>query len=397
MLAPFLFNFGLTAAAEALCAQLQLPDDTCADLWCALLLVPVLLPRSALLARGLLRPAVSTMAWVPWVATPHSIPIPNSGGRPLLWPLCCPSARPSQSFTSASSPSAAGMPWLPLPPPRVQLRRGWPADAGDNALLSMPLVCSLSNACKCYICTVISFRKQTRLSEGRRRGSESRQLGLQRADVPLRQRPPVLPLHLRQLALHRLVPRLRLHHHLRERRERSGQGAVNSGGWACRKLDLQSAFAASPHTSQPASPSSRPACTPSPVGPSPATYPHVEHSEVRQARPEVGMGQTVARLDEGVVDGERLAEGRGCAHRGQGRAVSRRWRGVEGKQGRRCKHPLVHWHQPAPQLHAGDAGDKRQVHAPGTWQHVAVHTSLAASLASSQRCSLSRAAAWKRE
>lgn len=35
MLAPFLFNFGLTAAAEALCAQLRLPDDTCADLWCA--------------------------------------------------------------------------------------------------------------------------------------------------------------------------------------------------------------------------------------------------------------------------------------------------------------------------------------------------------------------------
>ena len=33
LLAPFLFNCGLTAAAEALCSQLQLPDDTCADLW----------------------------------------------------------------------------------------------------------------------------------------------------------------------------------------------------------------------------------------------------------------------------------------------------------------------------------------------------------------------------
>ncbi|KAL4858835.1 hypothetical protein ACK3TF_001224 [Chlorella vulgaris] len=33
MLAPFIFNFGLTAAAEALCSQLQLPDDTCSDLW----------------------------------------------------------------------------------------------------------------------------------------------------------------------------------------------------------------------------------------------------------------------------------------------------------------------------------------------------------------------------
>ncbi|KAL4423026.1 hypothetical protein ABPG77_002060 [Micractinium sp. CCAP 211/92] len=33
MLAPFVFNYGLTAAAEALCAQLQLPDDTCNDLW----------------------------------------------------------------------------------------------------------------------------------------------------------------------------------------------------------------------------------------------------------------------------------------------------------------------------------------------------------------------------
>ncbi|KAL4428293.1 hypothetical protein ABPG75_002382 [Micractinium tetrahymenae] len=33
MLAPFIFNYGLTAAAEALCAQLQLPVDTCNDLW----------------------------------------------------------------------------------------------------------------------------------------------------------------------------------------------------------------------------------------------------------------------------------------------------------------------------------------------------------------------------
>lgn len=33
MLAPFLFNFGLTYAAETLCAQLQLPDDACTDLW----------------------------------------------------------------------------------------------------------------------------------------------------------------------------------------------------------------------------------------------------------------------------------------------------------------------------------------------------------------------------
>lgn len=30
----FTCSFGLTAAAEALCAQLQLPDQTCADLWC---------------------------------------------------------------------------------------------------------------------------------------------------------------------------------------------------------------------------------------------------------------------------------------------------------------------------------------------------------------------------
>lgn len=33
MLAPFLFNFGLTAAAEQLCALLQLPNQACTDLW----------------------------------------------------------------------------------------------------------------------------------------------------------------------------------------------------------------------------------------------------------------------------------------------------------------------------------------------------------------------------
>ena len=35
MLAPFVFNFGLTQAAEQLCALLQLPDQECTDLWCA--------------------------------------------------------------------------------------------------------------------------------------------------------------------------------------------------------------------------------------------------------------------------------------------------------------------------------------------------------------------------
>ena len=33
LLAPFLFNYGLTAAAEALCQALALPGDECADLW----------------------------------------------------------------------------------------------------------------------------------------------------------------------------------------------------------------------------------------------------------------------------------------------------------------------------------------------------------------------------
>ncbi|PSC70938.1 hypothetical protein C2E20_5704 [Micractinium conductrix] len=33
MLAPFVLNYGLTAAAEELCAQLQLPDQACTDLW----------------------------------------------------------------------------------------------------------------------------------------------------------------------------------------------------------------------------------------------------------------------------------------------------------------------------------------------------------------------------
>lgn len=35
MLAPFIWNFGLTAAAEQLCTALQLPNDTCNDLWWA--------------------------------------------------------------------------------------------------------------------------------------------------------------------------------------------------------------------------------------------------------------------------------------------------------------------------------------------------------------------------
>lgn len=33
LLAPFVFNFGLTSAAEQLCAVMQLPSDECADLW----------------------------------------------------------------------------------------------------------------------------------------------------------------------------------------------------------------------------------------------------------------------------------------------------------------------------------------------------------------------------
>lgn len=33
LLAPFMFNFGLTAAAEQLCGVMQLPSDECADLW----------------------------------------------------------------------------------------------------------------------------------------------------------------------------------------------------------------------------------------------------------------------------------------------------------------------------------------------------------------------------
>ena len=33
LLAPFIFNFGLTAAAEQMCAVLELPSDECADLW----------------------------------------------------------------------------------------------------------------------------------------------------------------------------------------------------------------------------------------------------------------------------------------------------------------------------------------------------------------------------
>lgn len=33
LLAPFVFNFGLTAAAEELCATMQLPAQECNDLW----------------------------------------------------------------------------------------------------------------------------------------------------------------------------------------------------------------------------------------------------------------------------------------------------------------------------------------------------------------------------
>lgn len=37
LLAPFVFNLGLTAAAEAVCQHYSLPDDQCSELWCALL------------------------------------------------------------------------------------------------------------------------------------------------------------------------------------------------------------------------------------------------------------------------------------------------------------------------------------------------------------------------
>lgn len=35
LLAPFVFNLGLTAAAEAVCQHYSLPDDQCSELWCA--------------------------------------------------------------------------------------------------------------------------------------------------------------------------------------------------------------------------------------------------------------------------------------------------------------------------------------------------------------------------
>lgn len=35
MAAPWVFNLGLTAAAEALCKALVLSEDECMDLWCA--------------------------------------------------------------------------------------------------------------------------------------------------------------------------------------------------------------------------------------------------------------------------------------------------------------------------------------------------------------------------
>lgn len=33
LVAPFIFNFGLTSAADALCHQMQLPGQECQDLW----------------------------------------------------------------------------------------------------------------------------------------------------------------------------------------------------------------------------------------------------------------------------------------------------------------------------------------------------------------------------
>ncbi len=35
LLAPFVFNLGLTAVAEAVCQHYSLPDDQCNELWCA--------------------------------------------------------------------------------------------------------------------------------------------------------------------------------------------------------------------------------------------------------------------------------------------------------------------------------------------------------------------------
>lgn len=35
LLAPFVWNLGLTAAAEAVCQHYRLPDDQCNELWCA--------------------------------------------------------------------------------------------------------------------------------------------------------------------------------------------------------------------------------------------------------------------------------------------------------------------------------------------------------------------------
>jgi hypothetical protein len=157
----------LRQAAEALCSQLQLPDDTCSDLWCAHppserpcspACLPACLPactqplhsrsyfrhmsstrqlstavppcfgsviKSYTEPRSLLQP---NCRWRPCLLqthqpTDHSCldrPPSNTrlaccvvlaGGGPLQWRSCCPLLQPYQLSTSAACQSAAGTGW----------------------------------------------------------------------------------------------------------------------------------------------------------------------------------------------------------------------------------------------------------------------------------------------
>lgn len=187
MLAPFVFNYGLTAAAEALCAQLQLPDDTCNDLWSAfgglsigqgwggavlgdrqggaakrarpalagqMRDIPARFcvvqlcasPRAAAPALHGACPPSWTSLMLP--AVPFSAPLPVQGGPPLLWHWRSAWAQPSPLCTFASCQSVGGG----RVPPRLPAWQwlAWrPADQQVDRLKTTALKQQRKRVCPC--------------------------------------------------------------------------------------------------------------------------------------------------------------------------------------------------------------------------------------------------------
>lgn len=133
-------SFGLTAAAEALCAQLHLPDQTCIDLWRVCRSTECLLGLPA--GEGCcLQAAENPLAWHLSLSLPT---LDCAGGAPLHWPLCSRWEPLFPLSTSAGCPSAGGTPlpqcWRAVPQWHVPLHSDRREQSAVQCLTVAPIM-----------------------------------------------------------------------------------------------------------------------------------------------------------------------------------------------------------------------------------------------------------------